>query len=405
MGALDSLGYGFSAQGGVLKVTKGITVVMKGQKLHNLYRMGGLDYVHSDVWGPSLVSSQGGACYFVSFIDDYSIKLWDPVAKKRIVSCDVVFDKYSRMIRQNAKNPEVVQNCGKTMEVEIDDHRSQEVVQQSMEDPQPEGFIEPGKENYVCKLRKLLYGLKQSPRQWYKLFDSFMVAHGYTRCEYDCCVYLKALVDVSHIFLTLYVDDLLIAEKSKLEIAQLKTLLSAEFEMKDLRAAKKILGMEISRDRQFKKLWITQKKYIQKVLERSVLQSTSALSTTKAEYMAVTEASKEALWLKGLVEELSFKQGGILLHCNSQSAIHLAKNQVYHARTKHIDVRYHRIREWINSGEINLSKIHTQRKRSGHADEAGNNKQVQALLGLDQSLLRLTDHLRAWGWTSLQMSI
>ncbi|GKD00750.1 retrotransposon protein, putative, ty1-copia subclass, partial [Tanacetum coccineum] len=43
---------------------------------------------------------------------------------------------------------------------------------------QPEGFVVQGKEDYVCKLRKSLYGLKQSPRQWYKRFDSFMVKHG-----------------------------------------------------------------------------------------------------------------------------------------------------------------------------------------------------------------------------------
>ena len=44
---------------------------------------------------------------------------------------------------------------------------------------QPEGFIVPGKENFVCKLKKSLYGLKQSPRQLYKMFDSFMLLHGF----------------------------------------------------------------------------------------------------------------------------------------------------------------------------------------------------------------------------------
>ena len=44
---------------------------------------------------------------------------------------------------------------------------------------QPEGFIVQGKENYVCKLKKSLYGLKQSPRQRYKMFDSFMLLHGF----------------------------------------------------------------------------------------------------------------------------------------------------------------------------------------------------------------------------------
>ena len=110
---------------------------------------------------------------------------------------------------------------------------------------QLEGFKEPGKEDYVCLLKISLYGLKQSPRQWYKWFDSFRVTHGYMCYEYDCCVYFRALVDGSYIFLTLYIDDMLVAAKSKQEIVKLKSLLSSEFDMKDLGAAKKILGIEI----------------------------------------------------------------------------------------------------------------------------------------------------------------
>ena len=71
---------------------------------------------------------------------------------------------------------------------------------------------------------------------------------------------------------------------------------------------------------------------------KSTLQDVVALSTTEVEYMAMTEARKEAVWLSGQVNELGFKQDSMVLHCDSQSAIHLAKNQVYHARTKHIVV-------------------------------------------------------------------
>ena len=67
---------------------------------------------------------------------------------------------------------------------------------------QPEGFIVPGKEKFVCKLKRSLYGLKQSPRQWYKRFDSFMIAHGFKRSAYDSCVYIK-FVDGSPIYLLL----------------------------------------------------------------------------------------------------------------------------------------------------------------------------------------------------------
>ena len=121
---------------------------------------------------------------------------------------------------------------------------------------QPKGFIVPGKEDHVCKLKRSLYGLKQSPHQWYKRFDFFMMSHGFKRSEFDSCVYIK-FVDGPPIYL-LYVDDMLIAAKSKKEITKLKKLLSSEFEMKDLGAAKKILGMEITRDRNSGLLFLSQ---------------------------------------------------------------------------------------------------------------------------------------------------
>ena len=72
-----------------------------------------------------------------------------------------------------------------------------------------------------------------------------MVTHEYMRCEYDYCVYFRVLADGSYIFLALYVDDMLVATKSKQEIVKLKSLLSSEFDMKDFGATKKILGIEI----------------------------------------------------------------------------------------------------------------------------------------------------------------
>ena len=80
--------------------------------------------------------------------------------------------------------------------------------------------------------------------------------------------------------------------------------------------------------------------------------------------MAITEVGKEAVCLSGLVNELGFKQDSMVPHCDSQSAIHLAKNQVYRARTKHIAVQYHKIREWVSFGDISLSKILTSENAS-----------------------------------------
>jgi hypothetical protein len=154
---------------------------------------------------------------------------------------------------------------------------------------QPEGFIEPGKENFICKLKKSLYGLKQSPRQWYKKFDSFMIANGFKRSLYDSCVYIK-FVDESPIYLLLYVDDMLIVVKSKIDIANLKAQLSSEFEMKDLGAAKKILGMEITRDRKSGLLFLSEHGYIQKVLRRFNMHDSKSVSTLIAPHFKLSSS-------------------------------------------------------------------------------------------------------------------
>jgi len=79
---------------------------------------------------------------------------------------------------------------------------------------------------------------------------------------------------------------------------------------------------------------------------------------TEPEYMAAVKASKKALWLRGLIETFSIIQDSVRVHCDSQSEFHLAKDHIYHKRTKHIDVRYHKIRQWvINDKVIDLVKI------------------------------------------------
>lgn len=71
------------------------------------------------------------------------------------------------------------------------------------------------------------------------------------------------------------------------------------------------------------------------------------MSTIEAEYMTATEAVKEAIWLRGLRRELVLEQDLTIVHCDSQSTIQLSKNQMYHERTKHINVRYHFIHEIV----------------------------------------------------------
>ena len=113
--------------------------------------------------------------------------------------------------------------------------------------------------------KKSLYGLKQSPRQWYLRFDEFMIKSGFERSSYDNCVYHKWLSSKVGIFLLLYVDDMLIASVDQTEILKLKEQLGHEFEMKDLGKARKILGMSIKRNEELGELKVSQGKYLQQV--------------------------------------------------------------------------------------------------------------------------------------------
>ena len=74
---------------------------------------------------------------------------------------------------------------------------------------QLEGYEEPGKEHFMCHLKKSLYGLKQAPIQWYKKFESFVAKHNF-KIIVDHCVFIKRYKDGNFIFLLLYVDDMLI---------------------------------------------------------------------------------------------------------------------------------------------------------------------------------------------------
>ncbi|KAL9264556.1 Retrovirus-related Pol polyprotein from transposon TNT 1-94-like protein [Drosera capensis] len=102
---------------------------------------------------------------------------------------------------------------------------------------QPDNFQVKDKEDYVCKLKKSLYGLKQASRQWYKKFESVICGQGYIKTTFDHCVFVNKFSDGNFIILFLYVDDMLIVGKDIFRIDRLKKQLGESFVMKDMRPA------------------------------------------------------------------------------------------------------------------------------------------------------------------------
>ncbi len=94
---------------------------------------------------------------------------------------------------------------------------------------------------------------------------------------------------------------------------------------------------------------------------RSRKQTSVTLSTAEAEYVALSSATQEALWLKPLTSELRSKpSGALVLREDNQSAIAMAKNPHFYGRSKHIAIKYHFVREQISAGTFRLEYCRTE---------------------------------------------
>lgn len=90
-----------------------------------------------------------------------------------------------------------------------------------------------------------------------------------------------------------------------------------------------------------------------------------ALSSCEAEFMAATTTACQAIWLKNLLGKITGEDvGPVILYIDNKSAIDLAKNSVFHGRSKHIDVRYHFIRECVERREIVIKHVSSDLQRA-----------------------------------------
>ena len=358
---------------------------------------------------------------------------------------------------------------------------------------QPKGFVKQGEEHLVCKLKKSIYGLKQSPRCWNAALDTHLRDMGFIQSTSDPCIYYMN-TGGDMFCLGVYVDDIILAGSSDDKIKEVKDTLSRKFEIKDMGKLHHFLGMSVVQNETRKTVWIGQTAYTENLLKkfemehckpvstpvnvgskleiakdeeesinqqqyqsaigslmylsvstrpdiaytvgtlarfsskptkehwtalkrvfrylkgttthgilysqnnsgecvgysdadwagdindrkstsgyvfqisgapvtwRSKKQSCVALSTAEAEYIALSSAAQEAIWLRRLTSELGNPpETATTIYEDNQSAIAMTKNPQFHGRAKHIDIKYHFIREQVNSGNIMLKYCPTDR--------------------------------------------
>lgn len=106
---------------------------------------------------------------------------------------------------------------------------------------QPDGYVIPGKEHLVCKLKKSLYGLKQSPHCWNKTFQEYMELIGFSQSLADPCVYIRVADTMAVV--AVYVDDLILITATSEEMQDVKGSLANQFRMKDMGRLHYCLGI------------------------------------------------------------------------------------------------------------------------------------------------------------------
>ncbi|PKI59273.1 hypothetical protein CRG98_020353 [Punica granatum] len=189
---------------------------------------------------------------------------------------------------------------------------------------QPRGFESKDKSK-VCKLKSSIYGLKQASRSWNRRFDEAVKSFGFIKNEDEPCVYKKASGSMIA-FLVLYVDDILL-----IDVDDKKSISGYIFTCN---------GGAVSC--------------------KSSKQETTTNFTTEAEYIAAFDTVKDAVWIRKFVTELGVVPSISLLvelYCDNTGAIAHAKEPRSHQKSKHIERRYHIIREIIRRGNVAVQKV------------------------------------------------
>lgn len=155
---------------------------------------------------------------------------------------------------------------------------------------QPPGFSAEGQENLVCKLKKSIYGLKQSPRCWNSTLHNQLKSMGFLQTTSDPCIYRDS--GGEPFFIGVYVDDIILAGDSQAKMKEVKEALAQKFDIKDMGKLHYFLGIKVIQDEKTGDIWIGQPAYAETLLKRFKMDQAKPVSTpvsTEIKFVNATE--------------------------------------------------------------------------------------------------------------------
>nr|GEZ79650.1 ribonuclease H-like domain-containing protein [Tanacetum cinerariifolium] len=253
---------------------------------------------------------------------------------------------------------------------------------------QPDGFVDPYHPDKVYRLKKALYGLKQAPRAWYDELSNFLrwYSNGYENLDADLS---GTLIDQTKY--RSMVEALMYLTASRPDIMHATCYYAryqAKLTEKHLTAVKRILrylkdtihmGLWYSKDTGFELTAFLDSDHAGCLDSRkstsggiqflggdklvswsSKKQDCTSMSSAEAEYVSLSACCAKVLWMRTHLIDYGFHFDKIPMYCDSKAAIAISCNPVQHSRTKHIEVRYHFLKEKVEHGIMELFFVGTE---------------------------------------------
>nr|GEV89362.1 retrovirus-related Pol polyprotein from transposon TNT 1-94 [Tanacetum cinerariifolium] len=217
---------------------------------------------------------------------------------------------------------------------------------------QPNGFVDPDNPNHVYKLKKALYGLKQVPRAWYDMLSSFLISQDFSKGSVDPTMFIHR--DSKELLLVqIYVDDIIFVASTHELCDLFAKIMCSKFKMSMMGKISFFLGLQFSQSP--RGIFINQLKYALESLKKYDFDSCDPVDTPMVEKSKLDE-NKEG---KTVGPSHYHRMIGTLLYLTAsrpdlQFAIRMC------ARSKHIDIRFHFIKERVENWVIKLHFVNTE---------------------------------------------